>query len=266
MHGGLAMDEYPLRLRRVLDPASGRAVLLSFTAALEVGAVPGLTDLPEMVAAFAARGPLTGVVVHAGVLPNLLERCPAARCGMIVDVFGGTWLSSRPDRREQICSLEHAVRAGADAVLATIGLGGAEESHHLRLCGQIARDCAAWGLPLIVRIDTTETDARRQFSATLAGHGARLAYELGADMVAVNFAASGELFAEALRGVDIPVLIGGGPHMETDEGLLDSINRALRAGASGVALGASVFWQDGPTAAWEQLASVMQMVQPRADH
>jgi len=252
------MDEYPLRLRRVLDPPSRRSVLLSFTAALELGAVPGLTDLPAMLAALAARGPLTGAVFHAGVLPNLLERCPEARCGMIVDVFGGTWLSSRPDRREQICSLEHAVRVGADAVLATIGLGSPDESRQLRLCGQIARDCADWGLPLIVRIDTTETDAKRQFSATLAGHGARLAYELGADMVVVNFAESGDLFAEALRGVDIPVLIGGGPHMENDEGLLDSVARALGAGASGITLGASLFWQDGPTAAWDQLAAIMQ--------
>ena len=252
------MDECPLRLRRVVDPKSGRATLLSFTAALEIGVVPGLGDLPSMIGAFDARRFMTGAIVHAGVLPNLLERCPTLRCGVIVDLFGGTWLSSRPDRHEQICSLEHAIRVGADAVMAIISLGGADESHHLRLCGQIARDCIAWGLPLLVRIDTTETDAKRQFSATLAGHGARLAYELGADMVVVNFSSSDEAFAEAQRGIDIPVLIGGGPNMATDEDLLDSVTRALGAGALGVALGASMFWQDGPTETWEKLADIME--------
>lgn len=251
------MDEYPLRLRRVVDPKSGRATLLSFTAALEIGVVPGLTDLPSMIDALSARGHLTGAIVHAGVLPDLLGRCRTLRCGTIVDLFGGTWLSGRPDRHEQICSLEHAVRVGADAVLATISLGSADESHQLRLCGQITRDCIAWGLPLIVRIDTTETDARRQFSATLAGHGARLAYELGADMAIVNFASSDEAFAEAQRGIDIPVLIGGGPNMATDDGLLDSITQALHAGAKGVALSATVFWQDGPTETWEKLAGLI---------
>jgi|SRR5579871_894315 len=251
------MDEYPLRLRRVMDPRSGRAVLLSFTAGLEIGVVPGLADLPSMIEGLASRGHLTGAIVHAGILPDIFERCPALQCGMIVDVFGGTWLSSRPDRREQICSLEHAVRVGADAVLATIGLGSADESRHLRLCGQLARECSLWGLPLIVRIDTTETDARRQFSATLAGHGARLAYELGADMVMVNFALSSQAFAEAQAGVDIPVLIGGGPNMATDEALLDSVAQALQAGANGVALGATMFWQDGPTETWEKLAIVV---------
>jgi len=252
------MNDYPLRLRRVVDPKSGRAIFLSFTAALEVGPVAAMTDLPAMVGALATGGHLTGAIVHAGILSSLFECCPMLNCGTIVDLFGGTWLSSRPDRREQICTLEHAVRVGADAVLATVALGSADESHHLRLGGQIARDCAAWGLPLIVRIDTLETDARRQFSATLAGHGARLAYELGADMVVVNYAASGEAFAEALRGIDIPVLIGGGPRMARDEDLLESITQAMGVGARGVSLGAALFWQDGPTATWEKLANIVQ--------
>ena len=127
------------------------------------------------------------------------------------------------------------------------------------MCGQIARDCISWGVPLIVRIDTMETSASRQFSATLAGHGARLAYELGADMVVVNFPASAEAFAEALRGVDIPVLIGGGPRMDTDEGVVDSVTQALHAGAKGIAMSAAVFWRDAPTPAWEKLANAVRV-------
>ena len=256
------MVEFPLRLRRVVDPQSGRAVLLSFTAAMELGAVPGLTDLPRTIESFATSGLLTGAIVHAGVLDGIFQASPSVRCGMVVDVFGGTWLSSRPDRREQICTLEHAVRVGADAVLATIALGGADEGRHLRLCGQIARECDAWGLPLIVRIDTTETDSRRQFSATLAGHGARLAYELGADMVVVNFSASRHAFSDSLRGVDIPVLIGGGPHMESDEGVLETLHQALQSGTSGVALNAAVFWDNRPTSTWKQLGEMTRAMPP----
>ena len=76
-------------------------------------------------------------------------------------------------------------------------------------------------------------------------------------MVVVNFSSSDEAFAEAQRGIDIPVLIGGGPNMATDEDLLDSVIRALDAGALGVALSASMFWQDGPTETWEKLADIM---------
>jgi fructose-bisphosphate aldolase/2-amino-3,7-dideoxy-D-threo-hept-6-ulosonate synthase len=128
----------------------------------------------------------------------------------------------------------------------------------LRLCGQIVREAGAWGLPVVVRIDTMQTDARRQYSAILAGHGARLAYELGADVIVVNYADSGSAFAEALSGVPIPVLIGGGPRLETDEALLDSAAQALRHGASGVALSAPLFWQNGPTATLTRLADVVR--------
>ena len=251
------MNAAPLRLRRITNPKTGRALLLSFTAGLELGAVPGLGDLPETVAALAKTGLLTGAVVHGGVPQSLFARSPDLPCGLIVDLFGGTWMTTRPDRREQICSLEHAVRVGADAVLATVGLGSADESMHLRVCGQVVRDAGSWGLPVVIRVDTTQTDARRQYSATLSGHGARLAYELGADLVVVNYSDSGPAFAEALRGVPIPVLIGGGPRLETDESLLDSVAGAMRHGAAGAALGAPLFWHDGPTATLTKLAEIV---------
>jgi fructose-bisphosphate aldolase / 2-amino-3,7-dideoxy-D-threo-hept-6-ulosonate synthase len=251
------VNAVPVRLRRITNPKTDRALLLSFTAGLELGIVPGLADLPNTLDAFAKTGLLSAAVVHAGVSPSIFARIPDLACGLIVDLFGGTWMTTRPDRREQICSLEHAVRVGADAVLATIGLGSADESHHLRLCGQLVRDANAWGMPVVLRIDTTQTDARRQYAATLSGHGARLAYELGADLVVVNYSDSGPAFADALRGVPIPVLIGGGPRMETNEALLASVAQALQHGASGVMLSAPLFWQDGPTETLAQLAKIV---------
>jgi DhnA family fructose-bisphosphate aldolase class Ia len=244
-------------LRRIVEPDSGRALLLSFTAGMEIGVVPGMEDLPGMIGALAAQRRITGAIVHAGVLHSLFARFPELYCGTIVDLFGGTWLSTRPERREQICTLEHAVRAGADAVLATVSLGSPDESRQMRICGDIARQCDAWGMPLVVRIDTVETDAARQYSATLSGLGARLAYEIGADMVVVNYPGHPAMFADAVGGVDIPVLVGGAPNMETDDALINSVVQAVEAGASGVALAGPIFWNEGPTPALERLAAAV---------
>lgn len=256
------MNESPLRLRRIVHPVTGSALLVSFTSAMEVGVAPGMADLAGTIGDLADTGHLTAAIVHAGVVENLFGRFPNLPCGTVVDLFGGTWMTTHPDRREQICSLEHAVRVSADAVLMTIGLGGADESRHLRLCGQIARECSHWGMPLIVRIDTTETDAKRQFSAMLAGHGARLAYELGADLVVVNYPGDPQAFAAVLEGIDIPVLFGGAPNMATDEALVESVRQAVDAGARGVALSASVFWDNGPTLALQSVADIVLGVQP----
>jgi DhnA family fructose-bisphosphate aldolase class Ia len=245
-----------MRLRRIVDPKTGGAVLLSFTSGMEIGILPGMTDVPGTIGALAATGHVTGAVVHAGVLARLFTRCPDLACGTIVDLFGGTWMTSDPDRREQVCSVEHAVRVGADGVLATVALGSRHEAHQLSLCGRIGRECRAWGLAFLIRIDTSQTDARRQYSATLSGHGARMAYELGADLAVVNYSDSEAAFTEALRGVSIPVLIGGGPNMATDEALLESAAQAARAGVRGAALSAPLFWHDGPTPTLAKLASL----------
>ena len=247
------MYDTPLRLRRILHPETGRAVLVAFTSSMEVGVTAGMADLVGTIGKLAESGYLTAAVVHAGVEESLFGRFPNLPCGTVVDLFGGTWMTTEPQRREQICSLEHAVRVGADAVLMTVALGSTDEARQLHFCGKIARECTAWGMPLVVRIDTTETDARRQFSSTMSGHGARLAYELGADMVIVNYSGDPQTFGEALQGVDIPVLFGGSPDLATDEALLDSIRQSMAAGTSGIALSASMFWNDGPTRALEQV-------------
>lgn len=251
------MNNAPLRLRRIMDPKTGRAVLLSFTSAMEVGILRGMADLADSIGRMSAGSDVTAAVVHAGVQDSVFRRDANLPCGTLVDLFGGTWMTTRPDRREQVCSLEHAVRVGADGVVVTVGLGSADESRQLRMCGQIGRDCAAWGMPLVVRIDTTDTDARRQYAATQSGHGARLAYELGADLAVVNYSGDREGFREALRGIGIPVLIGGAPNMATDEALLESVREAISAGARGVALNASMFWDDGPNVALKELTRLV---------
>ncbi len=252
------MNAPPLRLRRIMDLKKGRALLLSFTSGLEVGVAPELADLPSLIGALAATRRLTAAIVRAGAMPSLFARFPALPCGTVIDLFGGTWLGPQADQPAQVCSLEHAVRAGADAVLASIGLGAPDESARLRLCGQLARECGAWGMPLLVRIDTLAASRQRQYSAVLAGQGARMAYELGADAVVVNYSGSREAFAEALRGIDVPVLVGGGPRVETDEALLKSVEAAVQGGACGVALAAPMLWQDGrPSATFDQMANIV---------
>jgi DhnA family fructose-bisphosphate aldolase class Ia len=241
-----------------VHPQSGHALLVSATAAMEIGVPPNLVHLPDIIAALAADGCLTGIILHAGVLKSVFRRCPDLPCGTIVDLMSGTWLAPRPDRREQIASLHQALRAGADAVLATIALGCADEARQLRLCGEIARDCTAWGLPLLLRIDTLETDAQRQFSPALCGHGARLAWELGADLAIVNHVQPRTAFREALRGVDIPVLIGGGPSFHTNAAVLESVIHAVADGARGVVLNGAMCGGQG-TPLLSRLADVLSL-------
>ena len=75
------MNAAPLRLRRITNPKTGRALILSFTAALELGPVPGLGDLPATLASLAETGLITGAIVNAGVARSLFDRVPDLCCG-----------------------------------------------------------------------------------------------------------------------------------------------------------------------------------------
>jgi len=65
-----------------------------------------------------------------------------------------------------------------------------------------------------------------------------------------------------LQGIDIPVLFGGAPNLATDAALLDSVRQSMTAGMAGIALNASMFWNDGPTGALEQVVDIVFARQP----
>src|SRR5262249_11099185 len=80
---GRTSNAPPLRLRRILDAVTGRALLLSFIPGGEAGVSPERADLPGLVGALAATGRMTAAVVRAGVLPSVFARFPALPCGTV---------------------------------------------------------------------------------------------------------------------------------------------------------------------------------------
>jgi DhnA family fructose-bisphosphate aldolase class Ia len=252
------MNPPPLRLRRLREPHSGRILLLTLTHGLRAGTVPGLEDLPGGVAALADTGCPTGFVLRAGVVPSVLARTPSLRAGVVVDLYASTWLVPRLAGEVPVCSVEHAVRVGADAVLATIALGSPEEPAQLRQAGRLSHECRAWGLPLILHVSTLEKGPLQQFSPSWVGMSARMAYELEADLVVVNLCEPITELTGVLEGIDVPVLIGGGPRMRNDDELLGSVREALRCPrVVGVCLPASMVYRNGPAPVLSRLAQVL---------
>ena len=82
------------------------------------------------------------------------------------------------------------------------------------------------------------------------GFAARLAAELGADVVKVPYPTNGTVddFRKIVESTFIPVIILGGAAMGDDAGLLKMVEDAMTAGAAGIAIGRNV-WQHGNPAA-----------------
>ena len=72
---------------------------------------------------------------------------------------------------------------------------------------------------------------------------ARLGFEHGADLIKSYYT---EDFSRVTDNCPVPVLIAGGPRMETVEETLQVVDDATQAGAAGVVFGRNI-WQSGDT-------------------
>jgi class I fructose-bisphosphate aldolase len=78
-------------------------------------------------------------------------------------------------------------------------------------------------------------------------HAARLGAELGADIVKVNYTGAPDTFREVVEGCPVPVVIAGGPKMDSDRDVLTMVKDAVDVGGAGVSIGRNVFQHKDPT-------------------
>ena len=86
---------------------------------------------------------------------------------------------------------------------------------------------------------------------------ARVAAELGADIVKTNYTGTVETFREVTRGCPVPVVVAGGPRMETTEQILEMVHDSIEAGGAGVAIGRNIFQASNPVAMLKAVSSVV---------
>ena len=77
-------------------------------------------------------------------------------------------------------------------------------------------------------------------------HAARVGSELGVDIVKTNYTGDPDALREVVVGAIVPVVIAGGPKIDTDEELLQMVKDSLEVGGAGVAFGRNLFQAENP--------------------
>jgi DhnA family fructose-bisphosphate aldolase class Ia len=141
-------------------------------------------------------------------------------------------------------SVEDALLLGADAVVLMAFVGIPVELETYRIIARVAGECLRANLPLVVEALPCPSERIPDPKATDAmASAARIGFEHGADLVKSYFT---EDFEKVTGNCPVPVLIAGGPKMETVEETLQVVRDATRAGAAGVVFGRNI-WQSGDT-------------------
>jgi DhnA family fructose-bisphosphate aldolase class Ia len=245
-----------LRLNRIFA-ADGRSLIV----AMDHG-ISGLNPLDHLT--FPRQ--LLPVVVANGAdaiitTPGIARLCCDlfGRSGLILRIDGGpSALSGEWNKMELLLGVEDALRLGADAVIVMAITGTPEEAHSLANLGRLAAHCQEWGVPLVAEMlpggFTSKTVTTEQLIVS-----ARLAAELGADIVKIRYQGPAAEFQSVVSSSYIPVVIMGGSKQSEDQ-LVGEVRDALQAGCRGMAVGRNVWQAEIPAAITARLAQTIHTV------
>jgi class I fructose-bisphosphate aldolase len=244
-----------IRMDRLFDRNSGRTVIVPMDHGVTLGPVQGLIRMQETIDAVAAGG-TNAIVIHKGCLETSSPRNgrPVSR---LIHLSASTKLTSGSNTKIRVCTVEEAIKLGADGVSVHVNLGAEDERLMLKDLGDAATIAMEWGMPLLAMMYVRGPGVANEYDVNVVKHAARVGAELGADIVKVPYTGSPESFREVVEGCFVPVVIAGGEKMETDEDVLDMVRGAVAAGAAGVSIGRNVFQHQNPREMVQAIAGIV---------
>lgn len=239
------------RLKRIFRD-DGRTVIVPMDHGVTAGPIPGLVRMQEIIDRL-LEGEVDAVILHKGVAKNV----DVGKAGLIVHLSGITALGPDPNNKVQVCSVEEAQRIGADAVSVHVNVGAEQEDKMLVKLGRVADDCDKYSVPLLAMMYPRGPKIQNEHAVEVVAHAARLGAELGADIVKTNYTGDIKTFKEVVQGCHVPVIIAGGPKVETVQEVLQMVYDSTKAGGSGLSIGRNVFQHENPTLMVKALSAIV---------
>jgi len=229
-----------VRLERIMNRDTGKTVIVPMDHGVSSGPMEGLINIKETVEKI-AEGGANAIILHKGIVEQG-HRGKGKDLGLIVHMSASTDLSLRKNDKVLVCTVEEAIKLGADGVSIHVNIGAEDEKQMLKDFGAVSKECLNWQMPLIAMLYYRGPEVKNPFDPDAISHIARLGAELGADIVKVPYTGSPESFRKVVEGCPVPVVIAGGPKVSSDEELLRMVYDAVVvAGCAGLSIGRNVF-------------------------
>ena len=233
-----------IRLERIINRHTGRTVIAPMDQGVSDGPMKGIIDIDKTVESI-SQGGADAILMHKGIVEQG-HRGYGKDIGLIVHLSASTSLAPNPNNKVIVTSVEKAIQLGADAVSVHVNLGSETESEMLQELGEISETCSYWGIPLLAMMYPRGQKVENEHDVELVKHAARVGSELGVDIVKTNYTGDPDSFKEVVEGALVPVVIAGGPKVDTDEELLQMVKDSIEVGGAGVAFGRNLFQAENP--------------------
>lgn len=256
-----------LRMGRILNQKSQKAVCVAFDHGLDIGPMPGIIDPRETMAKL-VEGGADGVLVSPGVAQLCLDQFTGKDAPALILRMDWTnlWrpieqLSYKEGSTCLVAQVEDAVRFGADAILSFMFIGFGDsgvEADEVAKNAALTRACERFGIPHIIEPMCKGSKAKgREMDAELIAFACRMAMEVGADALKADYSGTAESYRQVTEACPLPILIAGGPKTETVQQSYEMVEGAIQAGAAGVLLGRNIIQADDPAAALRTIRAIV---------
>ena len=189
--------------------------------------------------------------VTRGVLRSSID--PANTKPIILRVSGGTSMAGKDLANEGITtSMEEVVRLNASAVGISVFVGSDYEHQTLLNLAKLVDEGERYGIP-VMAVTAVGKELEKRDARYLA-LACRICAELGAKIVKTYWC---ENFEKVVNGCPVPVVIAGGPKVDSEVQVFEFVYDGIQKGAIGINLGRNVWQNEHPVAMIKALRSIV---------
>jgi len=191
------------------------------------------------------------IFITRGALRSCVD--PEDAKPIILRVSGGTSVIGEDLANEGLTtSMEEAIRLNVAAVGISIFVGTKYEKDSLLNLAKLVDEGEKYGIPVMAVTAVGKELGKRD--ARYLALASRIAAELGARVVKTYWC---ENFEKVTGGCPVPVVMAGGPKVDTQRQVFDFVYDGLQKGAVGVNLGRNIWQDENPVAMIRALHAVI---------
>jgi putative autoinducer-2 (AI-2) aldolase len=191
------------------------------------------------------------IFITRGVLRSSVD--PDKAKPIILRVSGGASMIGKDLANEGLTtSMEEAIRLNVAAVGLSVFVGTDYERESLLNLSKLVDDGEKYGIP-VMAVTAVGKELEKRDARYLA-LASRIAAELGARVVKTYWC---EDFEKVTRGCPVPVVMAGGPKVDTALEVFDFVHDGMQKGAIGVNLGRNIWQNAFPVAMIKALRAII---------
>ena len=241
-----------IRMARIVNQTDGRSLVGTVAHGLLRGPLEGEEQADQLGVAAREAGAagLDAIMIGPGALGRHARELAGRNApGLILclewtnEFREGPRVSGVEPRSSIIGTVEDALSLGADGIMSYIFLGWSDpaaEAAHVAANAALSRECERLGVVRMIEVMVRGREfVGDHYRADYIANAARIAAEIGCDLVKVEWPGSAVGMAQVVRACPVPLLVAGGGLLPHEE-VVAMAKEALHGGAAGFVIGRNI--------------------------